>query len=106
MADARNESSTTFAPRRLSKSKYLSGLQCHKRLYLEIYHPALATPPDASTQAILDMGTEIGVLAQQHFRGGVLVKSGFRQREAAIAETACLASRPHDSRHLRRSARI
>ncbi len=94
MADAHNRSSTTFAPPRLSKSKYLSGLQCHKRLYLEIHQPALATPPDASTQAILDMGTEIGVLAQQRFQGGVLVKSGFRQREAAIAETATLLQDP------------
>jgi hypothetical protein len=41
-------------------------------------------------QAILDMGTEIGLLAQQRFPGGVLVKAGFRQREAAIAETAAL----------------
>src|SRR4029079_10415831 len=75
---------------RLSKSKYLSGLQCHKRLYLEIHQPALATPPDASTQAILDMGIEIGILAQRRFRSGVLVKSGFRQRDAAITETAAL----------------
>lgn len=81
-------------PPRLSKSKYLSGLQCLKRLYLEIHHPALATPPDASTRAILDMGTEIGILAQQHFRGGVLVKAGFRQREAAIAETVALLQDP------------
>ena len=27
---------------RLSKSKFLSGLQCHKRLYLEMRHPELA----------------------------------------------------------------
>jgi hypothetical protein len=74
----------------LSKSKFLSGLQCHKRLYLEIHQPSLATPPDASMQAILDMGTEIGILAQQRFPGGVLVKAGFRQREAAITETAAL----------------
>ena len=90
MPDALNASPATFAPSRLSKSKFLSGVQCHRRLYLEIHQPALATPPDASMQAILDMGTEIGVLAQQRFRGGVLVKSGFRQREAAIAETAAL----------------
>lgn len=90
MTDAHNGSPTTFAAPRLSKSKFLSGLQCHKRLYLEIHQPALATPPDASTQAILDMGTEIGILAQRRFPGGILVKSGFRQREAAIAETAAL----------------
>jgi predicted RecB family nuclease len=94
MADSHNGSHGISIPPRLSKSKYLSGLQCPKRLYLEVHHPALATPPDASTQAILDMGTEIGILAQQRFRGGVLVKAGFRQREAAIAETAALIQNP------------
>jgi hypothetical protein len=93
-ADSSNGSSGASAPPRLSKSKFLSGLQCHKRLYLEIHHPALATPPDPSTQAILDMGTEIGVLAQRRFPGGVLVKSGFRQREAVLAETAALLRDP------------
>lgn len=90
MIDRQHGPTATFASPRLSKSKYLSGLQCHKRLYLEIHQPNLATPPDASTQAILEMGTEIGILAQRRFQGGVLVKSGFRQREAAIAETAAL----------------
>lgn len=94
MAGVHHGTPSTFAPPRLSKSKYLSGLQCHKRLYLEIHQPSLATPPDASTQAILDMGTEIGILAQRRFDGGVLVKSGFRQREAALAETAALLQDP------------
>jgi hypothetical protein len=90
MANFHNGSPGISIPPRLSKSKFLSGLQCHKRLYLEIHQPSLAAPPDASMQAILDMGTEIGLLAQQRFPGGVLVKAGFRQREAAIAETAGL----------------
>jgi hypothetical protein len=90
MANSHNGSPGMSMSPRLSKSKFLSGLQCHKRLYLEIHQPSLATPPDASMQAILDMGTEIGLLAQQRFPGGVLVKAGFRQREAAIAETAAL----------------
>ncbi len=94
MVDAQERFPTTGTPPRLSKSKFLSGLQCHKRLYLEIHHPTLATPPDASTQAILDMGTEIGLLAQQRFNGGVLVKAGFRQREAAITETSALLQDP------------
>ncbi len=94
MTDAQKGFSATGTPPRLSKSKFLSGLQCHKRLYLEIHHPTLATPPDASIQAILNMGTEIGLLAQRCFRGGVLVKAGFRQREAAIAETAALLQDP------------
>ncbi len=90
MANSHNGSPASSIPPRLSKSKFLSGLQCHKRLYLEIHQPSLAAPPDASMQAILDMGTEIGILAQQCFPGGVLVKSGFRQREAALTETAAL----------------
>ena len=77
-------------PPRLSKSKYLSGLQCHKRLYLEIHHPALATPPDASTRAILDMGTDVGEWARRRFNGGRLVEAGYRQTEAALTQTAAL----------------
>ena len=85
---------STATPPRLSKSKYLSGLQCLKRVYLEIHHPQLATPPDASTQAILEMGTEIGELARSRFPGGVLVTAGHRQREAALAHTAELVQDP------------
>ncbi len=75
---------------RLSKSKFLSGLQCHKRLYLEIFQPQLATPPDAGTQAILNMGTEVGELARQRFAGGRLVTAGYRQTEEALAQTSVL----------------
>lgn len=73
---------------RLSKSKFLSGLQCHKRLYLEVFQPHLATPPDAGTQAILDMGTDVGELARRRFVGGRLVTAGHRQTEVALAQTA------------------
>jgi predicted RecB family nuclease len=79
---------------RLSKSKFLSGLQCHKRLYLEMWHPELAEPPDLSTQAIFAMGTEIGILAQRRFPGGVLVAPTLRPREAAVALTAKLLQDP------------
>jgi hypothetical protein len=79
---------------RLSKSKFLSGLQCHKRLYLEITQPELAEPPDPSTQAILAMGTEIGLLAHRRFPGGVLVPPTLRPRDAAVALTAKLLTDP------------
>ena len=75
---------------RLSKSKFLSGLQCHKRLFLEVHHPSLATKPDAATQAMFDMGTEVGELARSRFPGGVLVTAGYRQTEAALVQTAAL----------------
>jgi predicted RecB family nuclease len=79
---------------RLSKSRYLSGLQCHKRLYLDIHAPALATKPDAAMQAILDMGTDLGELARQRFPGGRLVKAGYRQSRDALEQTAALMQDP------------
>ncbi|HXV68494.1 MAG TPA: DUF2779 domain-containing protein [Nitrospira sp.] len=77
---------------RLSKSKFLAGLQCHKRVYLDVHHPDLASPPDPSTQAMLDMGTEIGERARSRFPGGVLIGESYRQREAALAHTASVVA--------------
>jgi predicted RecB family nuclease len=75
---------------RLSKSKFLSGLQCHKRLYFEIYAPELATPADDATQTAIDHGIEIGLLARRRFPGGVLVGEGYRQVMEALQRTQCL----------------
>ena len=79
---------------RLSKSRFLAGLQCHKRLYLEIHSPELATPPTPDRRAIMDMGTEVGVLAREFFPGGVLVEETHRQIPAALARTAELIADP------------
>ena len=79
-----------IAAPRLSKSKFLSGLQCHKRVYLDVHHPDLASPPDPATQAMLDMGTEIGERARGRFPVGVLIEESYRQREAALARTAAV----------------
>lgn len=45
-------------------------------------------------QAVLDMGTEIGVLARSRFSGGVLIEEGYRQREAALIHTAAILADP------------
>ncbi|HTK87918.1 MAG TPA: DUF2779 domain-containing protein [Nitrospiraceae bacterium] len=79
---------------RLSKSKFLSGLQCHKRLYMEIHTPGLATQPNAATKAILDMGTEIGELARQRLSGGVLVDINHRHAAEALKRTQELVNDP------------
>jgi predicted RecB family nuclease len=79
---------------RLSKSKFLSGLQCHKRLYLEIHDPALATQPDGVTQGILDMGTEVGELARRRIPGGILVDVGHRHAAEALKRTQELVNDP------------
>ena len=54
----------------LSKSKYLSGLQCPKLLWHQYNAPQEIPPPDASAQAIFDTGHEVGALAQKLFPGG------------------------------------
>src|SRR5678815_5837075 len=79
---------------RMSKSKFLSGLQCHKRLYLEIHAPGLATEPDSALQAILDMGTEIGEVARRRFPGGVLVDADHRHPTEAVQRTHALLDDP------------
>ena len=49
---------------RLSKSRLLSGLQCPKKLYLEIHQPSLADHDSAASQR-MRMGERVGELARQ-----------------------------------------
>ena len=44
----------------LSKSRFIAGVQCLKRLNLQIHHPELAEMPDESTLAMLQQGQEVG----------------------------------------------
>ena len=56
---------------RISKSKFVAGVQCLKRLYLQVHEPGLAAGLDASNQAIMEQGREVGLLARQMFPEGV-----------------------------------
>lgn len=58
----------------ISKSKYLSGLQCHKLLWFQYNRPDEIPIPDAGTQAIFDVGHAVGELAQSLFPGGIAIK--------------------------------
>jgi predicted RecB family nuclease len=60
---------------KLSKSKFVAGCQCLKRLYLQVHEPELAAEPDAAAEAIIEQGREVGMLARQLFPGGVEVRS-------------------------------
>jgi len=44
---------------RISKSKFVAGVQCLKRLYFQVHQPELAAEPDASTHAVMDQGQEV-----------------------------------------------
>jgi Domain of unknown function(DUF2779) len=57
----------------LSKSLLLKGLQCPKALWLAKNPPAFEFPPRPALEARFAAGTEVGVLAQQLFPGGIEV---------------------------------
>ncbi|HQP25816.1 MAG TPA: DUF2779 domain-containing protein [Smithellaceae bacterium] len=56
---------------RLSKSKYLNGLQCKKLLWYIYHEPEEIPPPDEATQAIFDQGHLVGDYAKKLFPDGV-----------------------------------
>jgi predicted RecB family nuclease len=60
---------------RISKSKFMAGRQCLKRLYFQVRQPELAAEPDAASEAVIEQGREVGLLARQMFPGGVEVRS-------------------------------
>ena len=64
----------------LSKSKFLSGLQCHKLLWHAYNAKDKIPPPDAQTQAIFDQGHEVGSPAKKLFPKGIEVGQGVTVR--------------------------
>ncbi len=78
---------------RISKSKFVAGAQCLKRLYLQVHQPELAAEPDASGYGIMEQGNEVGRLAHQLFPGGVKV-DGSAGLEQAIRTTQELIANP------------
>jgi len=55
----------------LSKSKYLTGLQCPKLLWLQINEPKRLPQVDLSTQFIFDQGHRVGDLAKKLLPEGI-----------------------------------
>lgn len=77
---------------KLSKSRFVAGCQCPKRLYLLVHEPELAIGPDAADRAIIEQGRQVGLLARQMFPGGVAVEC--RNGEQAIRATRELICNP------------
>ncbi len=72
---------------RLSKSKLILGLQCQKALYLASHRPDLADEVSDSQQLIFDQGHCVGVLAQSHYSGGILIDATYTESERALKQT-------------------
>src|SRR3989442_2699052 len=81
------------ASMKISKSKFVAGVQCLKRLYWQMHEPELATEKEAAAEAIIEQGYEVGLLARQLFLGGVEV-SGSGGLERAIRTTQQLIGNP------------
>ena len=79
---------------RLSKSRFQTGLQCPKALWLSIHSPGLADPVPESRQHIFDTGTSIGELARERFANGVLIAEDYTQSAAALETTRRLLADP------------
>ncbi len=79
-------------PITISKSHFMSGVQCLKRLYWQVREPELGVFPDAAAVAIMEQGGAVGRLARQLFAGGVEVSS--RDPEQAILTTRELIANP------------
>lgn len=78
----------------LSKSRFNAGVQCLKRLYLQVHHPELAPLPDEPTLATLQQGREVGEMARRAFHGGALVEASEGDLTASINKTANLVGDP------------
>jgi predicted RecB family nuclease len=77
----------------LSKTKFVGGCRCLKRLYLQVHAPELAAEPDGTADAIIEQGREVGLLARKLFPGGIEV-DGSAGLTRAIRTTKQLVANP------------
>jgi|TARA_Y100000031_G_scaffold23588_1_gene25127 CRISPR/Cas system-associated exonuclease Cas4 (RecB family) len=59
--------------RLLSKSKYLTGLQCPRLIWIQFHEPAKIPEADPVTQYIFDQGHMVGELAQKLFPDAIVI---------------------------------
>ncbi len=65
---------TRNSSHRLSKSRFVAGVQCYKLLWWRVHEPdAPELQPDIVLQDRFDQGAQVGKLAQTRFPGGVLI---------------------------------
>ena len=76
---------------KLSKSKFVAGCQCLRRLYWQVHERELAEEPDSAIEAIIEQGREVGRLARTLFPGGVEVCSEHGLDEASESSSRSMA---------------
>ena len=76
----------------LTKSRYIDGLRCSRKLWLGWHEPLSHDDPEPFS--ILDIGNQIGAKAHLLFPDGVLVKEKAYQHQEAIERTRDLINNP------------
>lgn len=71
----------------LSKSLFITGLQCHKALWLSKYRPELKDETSQEQEAMLAFGAEAGRFARERFSGGVLIPYNDLSPSQQLAKT-------------------
>lgn len=74
-------------PKLLTKSRYMSGLQCPKKLWIEANQRELIPEISAAQQAIFDQGHAVGDIAQKRYPDGFLLPQDHTQIRENVAQT-------------------
>ena len=72
----------------LTKTRYTAGLQCLRRLWLNVHRRAGRNEAEAGS--VEDVGAEIGRMAHRLFPGGVLIEEAPWEHAKAVTRTAAL----------------
>ncbi len=71
----------------LSKSQYLKGRHCIRRVWLYNWHRELMQPPSEVQQSIFQQGHDVGRLAHQLFPGGIEITEDHNDPAGALSST-------------------
>src|SRR2546428_3290827 len=72
----------------LSKSRFVTGCQCHKLLWWTVHEPnATELQPGKVLQDLFDQGRQVGELARTRFPDGVLIDQPHNARAARVEAT-------------------
>jgi Domain of unknown function(DUF2779) len=72
----------------LSKSRFVTGCQCHKLLWWKVHEPdAVELQPDRVLQDLFDQGTQVGEAARTRWPDGVLIDLPHTARAERVSAT-------------------
>ena len=72
---------------RLTKTRFMAGLECERRLWLQVHRPHDRQPPSVSEVQRMQTGTAFGRQVTKLFKGGVRIEAGADDPDRALEET-------------------